>query len=80
MAERAFITRATLLKAERGDPAVSLGIYATILFILGMTNRLADLADVPVGCLHVVSHQVGPGSRSGQPDIAAMVPRIPLGP
>ena len=46
MAERAFITRATLLKAERGDPAVSLGIYATILFILGLTNRLADLADV----------------------------------
>jgi transcriptional regulator with XRE-family HTH domain len=46
MAERAFITRATLLKVEKGDPAVSLGIYATVLFVLGMTARLSDLADV----------------------------------
>ncbi len=46
MAERAFVTRATLLKVERGDPAVSLGIYATVLFILGMVARLSDLADV----------------------------------
>lgn len=46
MAERAFITRMTLAKAEKGDAGVSLGIYATILFVLGMTNRLAELADI----------------------------------
>jgi len=46
MAERAFITRTTLSKAEHGDPGVSLGTYATILFILGMIDRLADLVDV----------------------------------
>jgi transcriptional regulator with XRE-family HTH domain len=45
MAERAFITRMTLRKVERGDPGVSLGIYATVLFILGLTSRLAELAD-----------------------------------
>jgi transcriptional regulator with XRE-family HTH domain len=45
MAARAFITRTTLLKVERGDPGVSLGTYATVLFILGLTPRLADLAD-----------------------------------
>ncbi len=45
MAERAFITRPTLRKVERGDPGVSLGIYATILFVLGLTPRVADLAD-----------------------------------
>ena len=45
MAERAFITRMTLLKVERGDPGVSLGIYAVVLFILGLTPRLAELAD-----------------------------------
>lgn len=45
MAERAFITRMTLRKVEHGDPAVSLGIYATVLFVLGLTSRLADLAD-----------------------------------
>jgi transcriptional regulator with XRE-family HTH domain len=46
MAERAMITRTTLSKVEKGNPGVSLGIYATVLFILGMTNRLAELADV----------------------------------
>ena len=46
VAERAFITRSTLNKAERGDPGVSLGIYATILFVLGLADRLSDLADV----------------------------------
>jgi transcriptional regulator with XRE-family HTH domain len=45
MAGRAFITRPTLLKVERGDPGVSLGIYATVLFVLGLTPRVADLAD-----------------------------------
>jgi hypothetical protein len=46
MAERAFITRVTLGKVERGDPGVSLGIYATVLFILGLTDRLANLVDI----------------------------------
>jgi len=46
MAERAFITRTTLGKVEKGDPGVSLGIYATVLFILGMAARLEELADV----------------------------------
>lgn len=46
VAERAFVTRATLAKVEKGDPAVSLGIYATVLFVLGFADRLATLADV----------------------------------
>jgi len=45
MAERAFITRKTLGRVERGDPAVSLGIYASVLFVLGMVDRLAGLVD-----------------------------------
>lgn len=45
MAERAFISRTTLVRAEKGDPGVSLGIYASILFVLGLTERLAGLAD-----------------------------------
>lgn len=45
MAERAFISRPTLTKVEKGDPAVSLGIYASVLFVLGMTSRLSELAD-----------------------------------
>ena len=45
MAERALISRMTLNKVEKGNPGVSLGIYATVLFVLGMTDRLAELAD-----------------------------------
>lgn len=45
MAERAFITRMTLRKVEQGNAGVALGIYATVMFVLGLTPRLADLAD-----------------------------------
>ena len=45
LAERASISRTTLNKAEKGDPGVSLGTYATVLFALGMVDRLADVAD-----------------------------------
>ncbi len=45
MAERAFISRNTLYKAERGDPSVSMGVYATLLAILGLADGLAQAAD-----------------------------------
>jgi len=46
MAERASISRTTLNKVEKGNPGVSLGHYATVLFVLGMVERLGDLADL----------------------------------
>src|SRR6478609_11622862 len=46
LAERASISRTTLVKVEKGDAGVSLGTYATVLFVLGMIDRLSDLADV----------------------------------
>ncbi len=45
MAERAFVARSTLQKVEQGDPGVSLGVYATVLFIQGLSERIGDLAD-----------------------------------
>lgn len=45
LAERAFISRTTLHKIERGDAGVSMGKYATVLFVLGMHDGIADLAD-----------------------------------
>lgn len=45
MAERADVSRATLGKIEKGDPSVSFGRYASVLFVLGLTDRLSDLAD-----------------------------------
>lgn len=46
MAQRAFVTRVTLRKLERGEPTVGIGTYATVLFILGMSARLAEVADI----------------------------------
>jgi hypothetical protein len=45
LAQRASISRMTLNKVEKGDPGVSIGAYATVLFALGMAERLADVAD-----------------------------------
>ena len=45
LAERASISRMTLNRIEKGDPASTLAHYATVLFALGMVDRLADLAD-----------------------------------
>ena len=45
MAERAFISRGTLYKVEKGDPSVSMGIYATVLSLLGLIEGLGNVAD-----------------------------------
>jgi transcriptional regulator with XRE-family HTH domain len=45
MAERAFLSRNTYHKIERGDPTVSIGAYATVLAILGLADGVGDLAD-----------------------------------
>ena len=50
--QRASISEPTLIRIERGDPKVAVGSYATVLFVLGMADRLADLVDPkndPVG-------------------------------
>ena len=45
MAERAFVSRNTVARVERGAPGVSMGVYATILFVLGMPDRIGELVD-----------------------------------
>ena len=45
LAERASISRMTLNKIEKGDAGVYIGNYATVIFALGLIERLADLAD-----------------------------------
>ena len=45
MAERAFVSRSTYAKIEKGDPTVSMGAYATVLAILGLVDGVGELAD-----------------------------------
>ena len=45
MSERAGFSRITLSKIEKGDPSVSMGSYASALFVLGMSDHLAQVAD-----------------------------------
>src|SRR5271163_114052 len=44
VAQRAGITRKTLYRVERGDPAVALGIYARVLQTLRLENSLGSIA------------------------------------
>jgi transcriptional regulator with XRE-family HTH domain len=46
LAERASISRMTLNKIENGNAGVYIGNYATVLFALGLMDRLADVADL----------------------------------
>jgi DNA-binding XRE family transcriptional regulator len=46
MAERTGVTAITIAKVEKGDPSVSFGTYATVIFILGMISKLQNLLDL----------------------------------
>lgn len=45
VSERAFTSRPTLQRVERGDTSVSIGIYAAVLQALGLLDGLSQLAD-----------------------------------
>lgn len=45
MSEHAGFSRITLAKIEKGDAGVSMGAYASALFVLGMTDQLIQIAD-----------------------------------
>lgn len=45
VAQRAFTSRPTLLRIEKGDHSVGMGIYAAVLNALGLLDGLALVAD-----------------------------------
>jgi transcriptional regulator with XRE-family HTH domain len=51
LAQRSFVSRKTIARVERGDAGVSIGVYATVLFVLGMADRVAALADTATDAL-----------------------------
>ena len=44
VAERAHISRSTLWYVEKGSPRVAMGIYAQVLFVLGLEKDLVNVA------------------------------------
>ncbi|MBT8043613.1 MAG: helix-turn-helix domain-containing protein [Verrucomicrobiae bacterium] len=45
LAERAGVSPRTMAKIEKGDASVTIASYASVLFSLGMVDRLSDLVD-----------------------------------
>jgi DNA-binding XRE family transcriptional regulator len=45
MAERLGVAKSTYLKIEKGDPTVSMGVYAMTFFVLGFDEALAEILD-----------------------------------
>ena len=45
VAERMGVSPTTYARVEKGDPSVSMGMYAMALFVLGFGEPLAELVD-----------------------------------
>src|ERR1700758_5259233 len=45
MSERLGVAKSTYVRVEKGDPTVSMGVYAMTLFVLGFGDALGDLVD-----------------------------------
>lgn len=45
MSSRMFITRKTLARLEKGDPGVSLAVFASALWVLGLDDNLKNIAE-----------------------------------
>ena len=44
-ASRLGVSVPTLIRLEKGDPSVSMGVYASALWLLGLADGLGDLAE-----------------------------------
>ncbi len=79
IAERASISRTTLDKIEKGDGGVAIGSYASVLFALGLIDRLGEIAELqndPIGMrleAEVLPKRIRTGGRrkSERPETSA---------
>lgn len=66
VAERAGLSRTTLRAIERGDPSVSFGAYANVLFSLGLDKDLEALGS---------DDELGRKLQDGQIPVGSRAPR-----
>jgi hypothetical protein len=62
-ATRAHVSVPTLQRMEAGDPTVGMGVYATVLWLLGRAPSLAQLAD-PQADIQALSLDIERSSRT----------------
>ena len=62
-AQRIGVSVPTLIRMERGDPSVSIGVYTTALWLLGLSGALSDIAS-PVKDLRALEADVRAASRT----------------
>ena len=77
VAERAGITRKTLYRVERGDPAVALGIYARVLQALRLENDIAMVAADDVLGRKLQDLNLEPKSRAPKRKVSTAPPAEP---
>lgn len=80
VAERAGMTRKTLYRVERGDPAVALGIYARVLQALRLENDLALVAADDVLGRKLQDLNLEPKSRAPKREVSATAGASPAKP
>ena len=74
VAQRAGISRKTLSRVERGDPAVALGIYARVMQALRLENDLAKLAEDDLLGRKLQDANLTPKRRAPKRSQAALFP------
>jgi len=62
-AQRIGVSAPTLIRMERGDPSVSIGVYTTALWLLGLSGALSDIAS-PAKDLRALEADVRAASRT----------------
>lgn len=80
VAERAGITRKTLYRVERGDPAVALGIYARVLQALRLENDIEVIAADDVLGRKLQDLNLEPKSRAPKRKVATATEAEPAEP
>lgn len=62
-AMRIGVSVPTLIRMERGDPSVSIGVYATALWLLGLSDALGEIAS-PAKDLRALEADVRAAART----------------
>ena len=81
-AQRIGVSEPTLMRLEKGDPSVSMGVYATALWMMGRDQALAELAapEHDMGALEEAVRVAKARAVRKQPSVSARLQAAESGP